>query len=180
MADQDEPQPGRGGGPSATPPVGSVAQEAARLLDALGGWVSTSGYGAAPGPGAAPDPVETGTTDQAAAGGEAPPPDETPSHGPGHCDHCGAANGTGQAVTCQWCPVCQGIGLLRSVRPETVDRLADLAGALATALRDVASHSRGTGGGAGQDHAAAHDARTRAPRVQDITIEDEDQGSATR
>ena len=30
------------------PPVGSVAEEAARLLDALGGWASTHGYAAAP------------------------------------------------------------------------------------------------------------------------------------
>ena len=97
----------------------------------------------------------------------------------------------GQAVTCQLCPVCQGIGLLRSVRPETVDRLADLAGALAATLRDIAGQRR-------TDHGAAAPGRTSGAsgkasgnpasgsrgRVQDIVVDDEDEhhgteGSAT-
>lgn len=181
MADQDEPQPPV----NPVKPVGSVAEEAARLLDALGGWVSTSGYGAAPAHAHASDPDVPDVPDAQEASGEAGtvPPGETRSHGPGHCDQCGAANGTGQAVTCQWCPLCQGIGLLRSVRPETVDRLADLAGALATALRDVATQTRsasGTPPGTPGGPTAPHEPRTRGPRVQDITIDDEDQGSATR
>lgn len=179
MADQDGPQPPVGS-------VGSVAEEAARLLDALGGWVSASGYAAAPAHSDVPDPDVPGATaaegpgePRAAADEDSVPPGETRSHGPGHCDQCGAADGTGQAVACQWCPVCQGIGLLRSVRPETVDRLADLAGALATALRDVATQTRHTTG-TPDGPPAPHDPRTRGPRVQDITIDDEDQGSATR
>ncbi|WP_406830427.1 hypothetical protein ABEG17_15720 [Pedococcus sp. KACC 23699] len=170
-------------------PVGSVAQEAARLLDALGGWASTSGYGAGRGEDrprqAAPggdDPEGAGPegADPEGAGPEASvPPDETTSHAAGHCDQCGAANAAGQAVVCQWCPVCQGIGVLRSVRPETVDRLADLAGALAATLREAAAHARSTAGNPPGTQ-AQNDARARGPRVQDITIEDEDQGSATR
>ena len=148
------------------PPVGSVAEEAARLLDALGGWVSTSGYAAEPAREEAPDPAVPDT--------EAPP-DETRTQDAGHCGHCGAADGGGRPVTCQWCPVCQGIGLLRSVRPETVDRLADLAGALATALRDVATHTRDRAAGP----PAPHEPGTRGPRVQDITIDDDDQGGPT-
>ncbi len=175
-------------------PVGSVAQEAARLLDALGGWASTSGYGAgradhgshrAAPEGADDEGADPEGTDPEGAGPEADgpeasvPPDETTSHSAGHCDQCGAANAAGQAVVCQWCPVCQGIGVLRSVRPETVDRLADLAGALAATLREVATHARSNAGNP-PDSRAPHDARARGPRVQDITIEDEDQGSATR
>jgi hypothetical protein len=70
---------------------------------------------------------------------------------------------------------------LRSVRRESVDRLADLAGALTVALRDVAAHGR-RGAGPAAGAAGAPPGAGSAPRpgrVQDITIEDEDQGSAT-
>jgi hypothetical protein len=141
-------------------PVGSVAEEAARLLDALGGWAATAAYAGGAGTRHTPDPAE-GTT---APGEEGHPR----AHPAGHCDRCGAADGMGQAVVCRLCPVCQGIGLLRAVRPETVDRLADLAGAVAATLRDLADQRR-------------HDAAPDAPsargsgraRVEDITVEDE-------
>jgi hypothetical protein len=128
------------------PPVGSVAEEAARLLDALGGWASTHGYAAG-----SPEPATT-----PGAGG---------AHG---CPTCGAQEGVGKAVVCQLCPVCQGIGLLRSVRPETVDRIADLAGALAATLRDLADQRRA--GGAAPDDGPG----PGAGRVQDIPVDDED------
>jgi hypothetical protein len=161
------------------PAVGTVAEEAARLLDALGGWASTTqaGYAArtAPSP-ASPDegaPEGDGSDDSASA-----------PHANGHtstCESCGAENGVGQAVTCQLCPVCQGIGLLRSVRPETVDRLADLAGALAATLRDIAGQRRADAGDAPTKKSSHQSSRTR---VQDIVVDDEDEhpgteGSAT-
>lgn len=165
------------------PAVGSVAEEAARLLDALGGWASSTqaGYAARSAPSAAsraegdPDEDSSAPADGSAsqAGGTA---SQTGGHEP-RCESCGAENGMGQAITCQLCPVCQGIGLLRSVRPETVDRLADLAGALAATLRDIAGQRR-----------ADADTSPRKPsnqstrtRVQDITVDDEDEhpGSAT-
>jgi len=165
------------------PAVGTVAEEAARLLDALGGWASTThaGYAAAAG-GARPSPQEGGPDhDPHSAGAQA--------H---RCSSCGAENGVGQAVTCQLCPVCQGIGLLRAVRPETVDRLADLAGALAATLRDIAGQRRADGGPAEQSTPQGTSRRTSSGnsangtrgRVQDIVVDDEDQhhgteGSAT-
>ena len=84
----------------------------------------------------------------------------------------------GQAVACQLCPVCQGIGLLRSVRPETVDRLAELAGALAATLRDIAGQRRADAGAAPTRKSSSQAARGR---VQDITVDDGDEhsGSAT-
>jgi hypothetical protein len=157
------------------PPVGSVAEEAARLLDALGGWAGARGQAARE---AAGDHESAGDHEDA---GDATATDEagTSARSDGHCAHCGAANGTGTALTCQWCPLCQGLGLLRSVRPETVDRLADLAGALTVALRDVAAHAR-RGPGAEAGGASPGGGTTPRPgRVQDITIEDEDQGSAS-
>ncbi|GAB3436424.1 hypothetical protein GCM10027517_06520 [Phycicoccus ginsengisoli] len=180
-------------------PVGSVAQEAARLLDALGGWAASNGYadrahpagaagaadpedaaypaGAAD-PGDAADPAgaarRAGAADPedgADAGGAAPSGD--------HCQHCGAQTGAGRAVVCGLCPVCQGINLLRSVRPETVDRLADLAGAIAGTLRDLADHRRAAAGTTEPPSAGAHpggpEAGTRhtGSRVQDIVVDDE-------
>jgi len=140
------------------PPVGTVAEEAARLLDALGGWAATAGYAAQRAP-RHTDGSSGGATDPAADAG----------HPAGHCDRCGAADGAGQAVVCSLCPVCQAIGLLRSVRPETVDRLADLAGAVAGTLRDLADRRRHDTGSAptGADGSSTG----RAP-VQDIPVED--------
>jgi hypothetical protein len=155
--------------------VGSVAEEAARLLDALGGWAASSGYaagapsrGSAEGPGRPP----AGDTRDGTSATSGPTPG-----GEGHCEHCGAENGAGRAVVCRLCPVCQGIGLLRSVRPETVDRLADLAGALADTLRELADHRRAGQASAGAAPAGTTpaDAGTRhtRSRVQDIAVEDE-------
>lgn len=130
------------------PGVGSVAEEAARLLDALGGWASTAHnpYAAKP---AAP----------ASGDHEA------------RCESCGAQNGMGQAVTCQLCPVCQGLTLLRAVRPETVDRLADLAGAVTEVLRDIAA-ARRTSPAASNGGSTSSGGSTS--RVQDIQVTDDD------
>ena len=155
------------------PAVGTVAEEAARLLDAQGGWATSaqSGYAARPAhaataPGADGSDDQTGT---ASAGHDSSTP---------RCTSCGAENGVGQAVTCQLCPVCQGIGLLRSVRPETVDRLADLAGALAATLRDIAGQHRADSGASGA--AAPRRSPAHSSRVQDIAVDDDDApGSAT-
>ncbi len=38
---------------------------------------------------------------------------------------------------CQVCPVCQGIALLRQVKPETADHLLDAAAALVAALKSA-------------------------------------------
>ena len=95
----------------------------------------------------------------------------------------------GRAVSCQVCPICQGIALLRTVRPETVDRLADLAGAVAATLRDVAAQSGRRAragdpadGGRPRSGRAGPGDRNRldrgAPRgpatVQDIPVDDGD------
>lgn len=135
------------------PVVGSVAEEAARLLEALGGWASTA---------------QDAYAARAAADAAGGPADAPEAHPQSRCESCGAENGAGQAVVCTLCPLCQGIGLLRSVRPETVDRLADLAGAVATALRDLAAHHAGS-------HASRPQPPSGASRVQDIRIEDDDQ-----
>ena len=100
--------------PPGSGPVGSVAEETARLLDAL--------LAAVPGP--AVDPPTAPVCPS--CGGreaddrtEAPPPPPPPS-------------------TCRLCPVCQLLQVAQAVRPDLVDRLADLAGAVTELLRDVA------------------------------------------
>jgi len=45
---------------------------------------------------------------------------------------------TGSA-TCQMCPVCQGIGVLRHVRPEAVEHLLDAAASFVAALKTSVS-----------------------------------------
>lgn len=73
-------------------PVGSAAEEAARLLGAVQDWARTRFDG---------EHLATGGTE------------------------------------CQVCPVCQGIALLRQVKPETAEHLLDAAAALVAALRSA-------------------------------------------
>ena len=82
--------------------LGTVAQEAARLLDAL-----------------------------AARSADAPA-----------CEHCASAQAGAQEPVCHLCPVCRLLTLVRAVRPETVDRLADLASAVTDSLRELAAVRR--------------------------------------
>jgi hypothetical protein len=168
--------------------AGIVADETARLVEALGVWATsvspTSGTSARPTSGTSARPT-SGTSAPTASGTSAPAgsasapeapsaptdtsrqnpsgtsddhaPDDSgardgsaaeeeprseASYGVGRCGHCGAETGVGRTVSCQVCPICQGIALLRTVRPETVDRLADVAGAVAATLREVAAHVR--------------------------------------
>jgi hypothetical protein len=77
-----------------TAPVGSAAEEAAKLFAAAEEWVRT----------------RAGT----------------------HLD--GMATG---APECSFCPLCQGISAVRSVRPETVEHLLDAAASFVAALRSA-------------------------------------------
>ncbi len=105
-----------------TAPVGSVAQETARLLEALLG----------PSVGPAPEPAAPDTT--SAPAGDQPAPCPT-------CGHTGSGTeGAPGADVCRVCPVCQVLRAVRAVRPETLDRLADLAAAVTETLRDAAAH----------------------------------------
>lgn len=144
-------------------PVGSVAEETARLVEALGGWAEGL----------------RGPHDDAAPAGSGPPADAGPDEGrpdredaaggaADRCEHCGGTSRAGEALACRLCPVCQGIALLRTVRPETVERLADVAAALSGALRDIAADRFGPPPPTGQPPPP------RGQRVQDIVVDDED------
>lgn len=174
MAEQDTGGPG----------IGTVAQEAARLLDALGSWASTD-QGRAPaaqdspsadsghpprGPAVDEVPVDAGEV-PVDLGDTGSGEDEWPATPTARCGSCGAAAGVGRATSCQVCPVCQGIALLRSVRPETVERIADLASTVAAALRDLATQRRADAGG-GPDTAADEQRDDRAGHRRTTPVED--------
>ncbi|KGN38859.1 hypothetical protein [Knoellia subterranea] len=90
--------------------VGSVAEEAAKLLEALGRSAAPRG--------------ERRADDSDAS--------DTPTG-----EHVHVA--VGDAESCTWCPVCRSVTALRGVSPETMERLADLAAAAATLFADLAS-----------------------------------------
>jgi hypothetical protein len=180
-----------------------VAEEASRLLDALGGWAGTAGaaYAASaahdhaahdhaahdrdphhPHPADGTDGTDGTDGDEgsdAAGGGRARGAEGSPLHGTSRCESCGAENGVGQAVACQLCPLCQGIALVRSVRPETVDRLADLAGAIAATLRDFADQRRAGAHATSARPGPGRPGGAGGTRVQDIRIDTDDDSGAS-
>lgn len=174
--------------------IGTVAEEAARLISAFAAMASSTTIAATTthdaGPysgGPAQDPVspdlehawppedafrqDDARPEQAPAEG-APTGDPDPGAPPA-CSACGGVNG-GTPVACKLCPFCQGIALLRSVRPETVDRLADFASAVAATLRDMATQSRSSGPGSGSGSGPGMP--SDGPMVQDIRVDDGDEG----
>lgn len=163
-------------------PVGSVAEETVRLVEALGGWAE--GLRVHDGDGAHDDRARDGDGAHDSGAAYERPRAEGERAGGGNderqagtrhttrCEHCGASSRAGEAVACQLCPVCQGIALLRTVRPETVERLADLAAALSGALRDIAADRFGQ-----QPPSQPPQPPPRGHRVQDIAVDDEDEPS---
>lgn len=131
--------------------VGSVAEETARLLDAL--------LGAAPADGTAPHgPDEQAYAETAEAPRDTGPAEPCPTCGHEPADHRAAAD-----EVCRLCPVCQLLRVVRAVRPETLDRLADLAGAVTETLRDVAASRR--------REAGPTPPRPARPPVEDIPLD---------
>ena len=167
------------------PSIGTVAEEAARLISAVASMARSS---AVPSEGAAndPSPYAAGPAQDATpphvgqmppGTGPVPPPDAgpvPPAPGPEvseqTCSACGGESG-GTPVACKLCPLCQGIALLRSIRPETVDRMADLASAMAESLRAMATQSRASA--PASDSRAQPGMRPDGVTVQDIRVDDE-------
>ena len=85
--------------------LGSVAEEAARLIAAAQDWART------------------------------------------RFDHEHLATGSAE---CQVCPLCQGIAVLRQVKPETVEHLMDAVASFAAALRSAVPQGDPDGPGRGR------------------------------
>ena len=120
--------------------VGSVADEAGRLLESLRRSAAEAAERAPQG--------EDGP-DAAAPGSASGSPGSASAGMPG----TGAAAGPDGATHdpfCTWCPLCRGAAVIRSLSPETLARLADLASLAATVLTDLAA-SRPTGPPASTD-----------------------------
>ncbi len=150
LNDSDRPDgDGRSAGPAGTPtsPVGTVAEEAAKLVEMLaaagGPWMGTGGPDDARGARGAAG--ATASSDAAGSSGHEPTGDrrhQPASGGPetsgAHTCTCGGT----PPQSCRLCPVCQVISFVSSISPETIDRAADLVGFAAVALRDLATAQR--------------------------------------
>ena len=64
---------------------------------------------------------------------------------------------------CTWCPLCRGAAVVRSLSPETLTRLADLASLAATVLTDLAGSRPQGGPPASTDADAAASPRSDDP-----------------
>ncbi len=154
--------------PPSPPPIGSVAQETARLLEALLGAPTM-------------DPTVEPTVGHEQerrphvppSAAEAPGPADAPCPTCGHTEPATHLGPDDAGSVCRVCPVCQVLRVVRSVRPETLDRLADLAAAVTETLRDAAAHRWGETTSA----TTAPPGRRPAPDVHDITVSgDHDDG----
>lgn len=106
--------------------VGTVADEAARLLESLRRTAAEAAADTGPTTAeATPTPPTAATPRDGTAGHTG---DGTHHDGPGCSD-----------PFCQWCPLCRTAAVVRSLSPETLARLADLAGVAAAVLTDLAS-----------------------------------------
>jgi hypothetical protein len=155
------------GSPPTPDRIGTVAEEVAKLLALLGQRT--------PEPPMA-EPGDPGGEEEAYAGH--PAYDATdgtePPAADGGEDTCREHPRAGEALTCALCPVCQGIAVLRTLHPETVDRLADLATAAAAALRALAAGAARSEASPRPGNAHRADRSARARRV-DIDVMDEEE-----
>ena len=124
--------------------VGSVADEAGRLLESLRRSAAEA---------AAPRPEGDHGPD---AGGSPPAPGspaaETLSGGmPGAGAAAAGPDAAAHDPFCTWCPLCRGAAVVRSLSPETLAKLADLAALAATVLTDLASSRPAAGPPASSD-----------------------------
>lgn len=149
--------------------TGTVAQEAVRLIEAMASMARSTGIADEDASSYA-DVVAEETAPGAAHETSAGPEEGEPSTCA--CSSCGGELDS-TPLACKLCPVCQGIALIRSIRPETVDRLADFAAAVASSLRDVAAQSRGSGPGSGAGPRPGSSSGAGRPSVQDIHVDDE-------
>jgi len=118
--------------------VGSVADEAGRLLESL----RRSAAEAAARP---PEGGEDGPDAAASGSASGSPGSGAPSAGMPGAGAAAGPDGAAHDPFCTWCPLCRGAAVVRSLSPETLTRLADLASLAATVLTDLAG-SRPQGG----------------------------------
>lgn len=115
--------------------VGSVADEAGRLLESLRRSAAEAADAAGAAPRSAADARPASGLDVDDKHDKHDGPD-----GPGEHDHDPLTRGAApHDPVCQWCPICRGAAVVRSLSPETLTRLADLASVAASVLAELAS-----------------------------------------
>jgi hypothetical protein len=143
---------------AASEPLGSAAEEAARLVESLQGWFGV------PVPVASAEPV-----DERERGGA----DRTDRDTGGAADpeiHEDSAAGHGPA--CRACPLCRGIAAVQQSHPEVLTHLAGAAQHLVAALRSLAAEpARAAAGTASGDRPASDGPVGRPSRAVRIDVE---------
>jgi hypothetical protein len=139
-------------------PVGSVAEEAAKLFAVLRA-AGAADFGGSASAEAGVDAADETAGAEAAAAGEEQESVEADQPGAGERGRSGAgdplgeergrsgadaagageehAHGIGRGAECQWCPVCQVINRVRTTSPETVEQLATAAAGVLGAVRGL-------------------------------------------
>jgi hypothetical protein len=151
--------------------VGSVADEASPLLKSLRRTAAESvAAESAPGGSAADDGPDA--AGPAPAAGAASASDDSSASGAAGDNRAGGGvpdaapapepDGSGHDPFCTWCPLCRGAAVVRSLSPETLAKLADLATLAATVLTEIAS-SRPGGGPPASDPDQPATEQTAAP-----------------
>jgi hypothetical protein len=161
--------------------IGTVAQEAARLIEDMA-TMARSAHARSEDPGryAGEPAAEPASPDAPQAAGQPADGEAGDAGAKGHtstgaCSECGAQRGD-TPEACRLCPLCRGISLFRTVRPETVDLLADLAQSVAAGLRDVAMRSRASDPASSATPPSGGPPEGDRPTVQDIPVDDESEG----
>ncbi|WP_018156177.1 hypothetical protein [Demetria terragena] len=148
----------------------AVADEAIRLVSALAAMGTPSGTGAGDGPSAREDTV-TADGSSSADSSSSDRTGEGTAPSPCSCDTPAV-----QAV-CEVCPVCRVATFLSEIRPETVERVADLLGMVVGSLEAFAAHRReemsGEPGEDGSSRPADHEMR-EGTEWQSVQVDDED------
>ncbi|MEO7421014.1 MAG: hypothetical protein ABIU87_01305 [Ornithinibacter sp.] len=142
--------------------VGSVADEAARLLESL----------------------RRATAEDDDPGAETPPGERDGEHahqGPEADSSSSSLPDGGHDPVCQWCPLCRSATVVRSLSPETLARLADLAVVAAGVLSDLAARQGRSGAGpeadgpmSGTDERATRRPTASSPPSRPVPVVDID------
>lgn len=121
-------------------PLGTAAQEAARLAESLGHWLSARAE-----PRAEPGAPEDTSAGRRAAAEDTSAADLAPdgSAADGSAADGSAADGSAAVehdpLTCRYCPLCRAMAAVQATSPQLVEQLARAADQVAAALHDLAA-----------------------------------------
>jgi hypothetical protein len=121
-------------------PIGSVAEEAAKLFAVLQHAADTGGT-------TEPAADESRTTYAEQEPAE-PGPDDVHEHG------------IGRGPECQWCPVCQLINKVRNTSPETIEQLSTAAAHVLGSVRSLLEEAAEAARQSREDAASRSDQRS--------------------